>query len=137
MQEAVATAIGIASQNDFFAKQREEYTERRDTLLRYFDKLGLPYTAPDGSYFVLLDISRVKMPQDYPFPPSVLGRGRDYKAAWFIAIEIGVSSIPVSEFYCEEHMHIGEKFSRFAFCKDVDTLARAGERLLALKNYLD
>ncbi|KAJ7124057.1 hypothetical protein C8R43DRAFT_861647, partial [Mycena crocata] len=81
-----------------------------------------------------LDISNVKFPDDYPFPPSVLGRGRDFKACWFIALEIGVSSIPVSEFYCEEHANIGEAFARFAFCKDNDTLKRAAERLLKLKN---
>ena len=61
------------------------------------------------------DISRVRWP---PFPPTVEGRGQDFKyvslspsslhgpmfkltrvlkASWFIANEIGVSSIPVSE----------------------------------------
>jgi len=59
------------------------------------------------------DISQVKFPEDYPFPKSVLGRGRDFRsvfmlmlpfqysreirACWFIATEVGVSSIPVSE----------------------------------------
>ena len=59
----------------------------------------------------------MKWPEDYPFPESVLGRGRDFRlvialfvwycirsilivsnrACWFIAMEVGVSSIPVSE----------------------------------------
>jgi len=82
------------------------------------------------------DISSVKFPQDYPFPKSIEGRGRDFKACWFIALEIGVSSIPVSEFYCEEHCSIGESYARFAFCKDLDTLTQAGERLQALKKYV-
>lgn len=69
-------------------------------------------------------------------------------------MEVGVSSIPVSEvsfymglhplgyssvnvqFYCEEHTHIGEVYARFAFCKDVDTLKAAGERLQGLKKFL-
>jgi len=96
----------------------------------------MKYILPEGTYFVLLDISSVKFPEDYPFPKSVQGRGRDFKACWFIAMEIGVSSIPVSEFYCEEHCSIGENYARFAFCKDVDTLTQAGERLQALKKYL-
>lgn len=75
------------------------------------------------------------------------------RACWFIALEIGVSSIPVSEvssstirvnvvltrllqFYCEEHANIGEAYARFAFCKDTDTLKRAAERLQKLKNYI-
>lgn len=41
----------------------------------------------------------------------------------------------VGQFYCEEHTHIGEVFARFAFCKDVDTLKAAGERLQGLKKF--
>ncbi|KAJ3924635.1 MAG: hypothetical protein NXY57DRAFT_907908, partial [Lentinula lateritia] len=55
-----------------------EYAERRKVLTDCFDTLGLPYTNPEGSYFILLDISRVEFPDD-AFPQSVLGRGRDFK----------------------------------------------------------
>ena len=66
-------------------------------LVGAFEELGLEYTWPEGSYFVLLvscgglewggradavgmqDISRVRWPEDYPFPPTVEGRGRDFK----------------------------------------------------------
>jgi kynurenine aminotransferase len=76
------------------------------------------------------------------------------RASWFIAQEIGVSTIPVSEvsgyhkvgvlvdstatlqFYCDEHRNIGEAYIRFAFCKDEDTLRLAGERLNSLTKYL-
>ena len=40
------------------------------------------------------------------------------------------------QFYCEEHVGIGENYARFAFCKDLDTLRRAGERLQRLREYL-
>ena len=40
------------------------------------------------------------------------------------------------QFYCEEHVHIGENYARFAFCKDVDTLHRAVERLQGLKKFI-
>ncbi|KAF7968883.1 hypothetical protein HWV62_18274 [Athelia sp. TMB] len=136
LQEAVAAGLEQAREKNFFPTQNREYEERRDLLVSAFDRLGMKYSLPEGSYFVLLDISSVKFPEDYPFPQSVQGRGRDFKACWFIALEIGVSSIPVSEFYCEEHAEIGEKFGRFAFCKDLDTLRQAGERLQALKKYL-
>ena len=46
------------------------------------------------------DISDVDFPEDYAFPESVKGRGRDFRACWFIALEIGVSTIPVSEVNC-------------------------------------
>ncbi|KAI0742279.1 PLP-dependent transferase [Daedaleopsis nitida] len=136
MQEAAAAGLEQARERGFFEQQLKEYEERRRVLLGVFEDLGLEYTWTEGSYFVLLNISRVRWPEDYAFPPVLEGRGRDFKAAWFIANEIGVSSIPVSEFYCEEHLHIGENYARFAFCKDLDTLHRAGERLQKLRQYL-
>ncbi|RDB22855.1 putative aminotransferase C6B12.04c [Hypsizygus marmoreus] len=136
LQEAAACGLEQAKERQFFETQLKEYAERRAILTDAFDRLGLKYTLPEGSYFVLLDISDVNFPEDYPFPESVLGRGRDFKACWFIALEIGVSSIPVSEFYCDEHANIGEAFGRFAFCKDVETLKKAAERLQALKKYI-
>ncbi|KAI0691637.1 PLP-dependent transferase [Earliella scabrosa] len=136
MQEAAAAGLEQARGRGFFAQQLAEYEERRRVLVSAFEELGLEYTWPEGSYFVLLDISRVRWPEDYPFPPTMEGRGRDFKASWFIANEIGVSSIPVSEFYCEEHVGIGENYARFAFCKDLETLRRAGERLQRLRQYL-
>jgi len=136
LQEAVAAGLEQAEGRNFFHIQMKEYEERRNILISVFERLGLKYTMPEGSYFILLDISSVKWPEDYKFPSSLDGRGKDFKACWFIALELGVSSIPVSEFYCEEHREIGERFARFAFCKDVDTLRRAGERLHGLKKYL-
>ncbi|KAI0638307.1 PLP-dependent transferase [Trametes polyzona] len=136
LQEATAVGVEQAKKRGFLRQQRDEYAERRAILTAGFDKLGMKYTNPQGSYFVLLDISSVKWPEDYPFPQSVEGRGRDFKACWFIAMEVGVSSIPVSEFYCEAHTPIGENYARFAFCKDVDTLKHAVERLQKLKQFL-
>ncbi|OCH90701.1 PLP-dependent transferase [Obba rivulosa] len=136
LQEAVAVGLEQAKARGFVDQQRREYEERRAILTEGFDRLGMKYIMPDGSYFVLLDISSVHWPEDYPFPQSVEGRGRDFKACWFIAMEIRVSSIPVSEFYCEEHRTIGESYARFAFCKDVDTLKHAVERLQGLRKYI-
>lgn len=136
LQEAAAAGLEQADERHFFDIQNKEYEERRNVLISAFDRLGLNYVHPQGSYFVLLDISSVTWPEDYPFPKSLDGRGKDFKACWFIALELGVSSIPVSEFYCEEHREIGERFGRFAFCKDIDTLKEAGERLQGLSKYL-
>ncbi|KAJ3550587.1 hypothetical protein NM688_g5039 [Phlebia brevispora] len=136
MQEAVSAGLEQAQKRGFVEQQREEYEARRDILAKGLEKLGMRYTLPQGTYFLLLDISSLEWPEDYPFPESVLGRGRDFKACWFIAMEIGVSSIPVSEFYCEEHVSIGENYARFAFCKDTETLHRAVERLQGLKKFL-
>jgi len=137
LQEAAAYGLEQAPERRFFETQLKEYQERRDFFVGFLDRLGVTYTLPEGAYFVLMDSSKIKIPDDYPFPEMVLGRCRDFRAGWFIAMEIGVSSIPVSEFYCEEHVSIGENYTRFAFCKDLDTLKVAGERLLKLKKYLE
>lgn len=42
----------------------------------------------------------------------------------------------ITRFYCEEHTQIGEKFARFAFCKNPELLHAAGKRLLKLKDYM-
>lgn len=59
--------------------QANAYKERRDILMSYFDKLGLSYTVPDGSYFLLVDISKVKIPQGFQVPDTVSGRGKDFE----------------------------------------------------------
>ena len=101
MQEAVAIGLEQAKERRFFEDQLEAYKERRDVLCSYFDQLGLSYTKPEGSYFVLVDMSPIKMPEDYPTPDSCKGRGKDFKLCWWLAQEIKVASIPPSE-VCRE-----------------------------------
>lgn len=79
LQEATAAGLEEANDRDFFAIQTREYQERRDFLTSVFDKLGMKYTMPQGTYFVLLDISEMEFPDDYPFPESMNGRGRDFR----------------------------------------------------------
>ena len=54
LQEASAVGIEQAKKRGFLKKQCEEYVERRNILTDAFDKLGMNYTIPQGSYFVLL-----------------------------------------------------------------------------------
>lgn len=35
-----------------------------------------------------------------------------------------------------EHKHIGASFTRFSFCKDIDTMREGAERLKKLKPYV-
>ncbi|KAL7421511.1 arylformamidase [Cryptotrichosporon argae] len=136
MQEAVAIGLEGAAEHRFFEEQTEAYLERRDVLCSYFDQLGLSYTRPQGSYFVLVDMSKVNVPADFEVPPTCEGRGADFRLCWWLAQELKVVAIPPSEFYCKEHEKIGERFARFAFCKDIPLLKQAGERLLRLKEFM-
>jgi len=54
LQEAAAVGLEQVEERKFFELQRIEYTERRKVLTDAFDKMGMKYTLPEGSYFVLL-----------------------------------------------------------------------------------
>lgn len=54
LQEAAAAGLEKAREYKFFETQLLEYAERRDILIDAFKKLGLKYTHPEGSYFILL-----------------------------------------------------------------------------------
>jgi kynurenine aminotransferase len=54
LQEAVASGLEEARERHFFETQVAEYAERRAILVEAFDKLGLKYSLPDGTYFILL-----------------------------------------------------------------------------------
>ncbi|TIB01351.1 hypothetical protein E3P96_02399 [Wallemia ichthyophaga] len=125
-QEGTAVGFEEADQNNFFETQRKEYQERRDVLTKHLDQIGLPYTKPAGSYFILADISKVNFPEDYPFPENIKTRTRDFRFAWWMAHEFGVVAIPPSDFYGLSNQHLGEQFIRFAFCKEADILDEAG-----------
>ncbi|POW00248.1 hypothetical protein PSHT_13125 [Puccinia striiformis] len=120
LQEALATGFEIAQKENFFEIQRSEYLARRDTLLKFLDLLGLPYTVPDGSYFVLVESSKIKIPSEFEILELIKNRSRDWHICWFIAKVAGVVCIPPSDFYSSDHVSIGENFIRIAFCKDLE-----------------
>lgn len=101
-----------------------------------FDELGLPYSEPEGGYFVMANMAKVKLPEDYPFPPHVASRPRDFKLAWFLIHEVGVAAIPPTEFYTDANCRIAEDYLRFAVCKPDDVLETAKERLRGLRKYI-
>jgi len=100
-------------------------------------ELGLPFSDPEGGYFVLVNMKKVKVPSDYPFPDHVKDRPRDFKLCWFLIQEVGVAAIPPTEFYTDGNAHIGEDWLRFAVCKEDEVLERAKERLRDLKKYIN
>lgn len=136
LQEAVATGLELANKKALFETQRKEYQERRDVLLGYLDRLGLPYTIPDGAYFVLLETCQLEIPKDFEMIEPVKSKPRDWQICWFIAKQVGVVCIPASDFYSDQHQDLCPNYVRIAFCKDLDTIKAAGERFLKLKPFL-
>ncbi|RSM05757.1 hypothetical protein CEP52_006068 [Fusarium oligoseptatum] len=136
LQEAAAVGFEKAATNGFWDQTIEEMKGKIDRLKEVFEELNLPVTYPEGGYFLLVNMAKVKLPEDYPFPPHVASRPRDFKLAWFLIQEVGVAAIPPTEFYTEGNAHLAEDYIRFAVCKNDDVLEQAKERLRSLKKYI-
>jgi len=112
-----AAVAGLELPDSYYSSLRELYSKKRDLFLGYLRQTGLPFTEPQGAYYVMVDISS-------------LGFARDTEAAeWFVR-EIGVAGVPGSSFFREPE----NRFIRFHFAKKEETLRAAGEKLLKLKN---
>lgn len=139
LQQAVADALQVASSNGYFEQTRKAYENKYRIFEQVFEELGLPYTAAQGGYFLLVNFAKLKIPADYPFPPEIAGRGtNDYKLAYWLIKEIGVVGIPPTEFIVPEERVNNplENSIRFAVCKEDTLLEDAVERLRGLKKYL-
>ncbi|KAJ5108006.1 arylformamidase [Penicillium angulare] len=136
LQEAAAVAFEQADKVGFWDESRNEMKGKMERFCQVFEELGIPYSDPEGGYFVLANMASVKLPADYPFPPHVANRPRDFKLCWFLIHEVGVAAIPPTEFYTDANASIAEDYLRFAVCKNDDVLETAKERLRGLKKYI-
>jgi len=110
LQEAAVTALRFP--DSYYESLATGYAERRAVFLKSLDDAGLAYTAPQGAYYVMVDVDR-------------LCAGDDVGFCEWMAREVGVAGVPGSSFFHEE-VH---RFVRFHFAKKVDTLREAGSRL--------
>jgi aspartate/methionine/tyrosine aminotransferase len=111
-----AAVAGLELPDSYYTGLRSLYTAKRDIFLEILRKTGLPFTEPQGAYYVMVDISS-------------LGFANDTEASeWFIR-EIGVAGVAGSSFFRELVNHL----IRFHFAKNEETLRAAGERLLSVR----
>ncbi|KAF8456032.1 pyridoxal phosphate-dependent transferase [Kalaharituber pfeilii] len=136
LQEAAAIGFEQADAVGFWETSKNDMQRKMDLFNEIWDELGVPYTKPDGGYFVLVNLNRLQLPPDYPFPEHVLSRARDFRLCWWLIKEIGVAAIPPTEFYTRETEKEAEDYLRFAVCKEDEVLEAAKERLRKLKAYL-
>lgn len=136
LQEAAAVGLEDAEKEGFYEDSIKTMKRKMDSFNEIWDELGLPYTIPDGGYFVLVNFAKVKLPEDYPFPEMVLERAKDFKMCWWLIKEIGVAGIPPTEFYTPENEKEAEDYLRFAVCKDDEVLELAKDKLRALRPYI-
>lgn len=102
---------------DYVAELAEEYRLRRDLWCDQLAAAGLPFQVPQGSYFIISDVRSLGYEDDVDFCRSITQK-------------LGVAAIPASAFY--QTPGAGKGLVRWAFCKSLETLRQAGQRLLAL-----
>ncbi len=112
LQEAVAAAMEQLGP-DYYTTLAEQYRARRDVLYEGLVAAGFRCAPPAGAYYILADFSELSERGD-----------ADY-ARWLA--QRGVAAVPGSSFFHDPAL--GRKLIRFAFCKKIDTLRRAADKL--------
>jgi aspartate/methionine/tyrosine aminotransferase len=116
LQEAGAAALSLPT--NYYAKLAEGYRVRRDHLIPALEQAGFRCFLPRGAYYVMTDISGFGFADDVAFTK-------------YLVSEIGVAAVPGSSFYRDPRD--GARQVRFAFCKKLETLDAAGEKLRKLR----
>lgn len=114
LQDAVAAAMESFG-DDYYRSLRDEYGARRDALLPGLRKAGFHCRSPEGAYYVLADISALAEGDD------------DVTFSRRLARDAGVAPVPGSSFFSRPDL--GRHLVRFAFCKRIETLEHAVDRL--------
>ena len=112
LQEAGAAALSLPG--EYYAKLAEGYRVRRDHLIPALEAAGFKCFRPRGAYYVMTDI-------------SAFGSDDDVSFTKYLVKEIGVAAVPGSSFYRDARD--GARQVRFAFCKKLETLDAAAEKL--------
>jgi L-glutamine---4-(methylsulfanyl)-2-oxobutanoate aminotransferase len=103
----------------YYTSLGEEYSARRDSMLKILDEAEIPYFKPQGAYYTFCDISK-------------FGYKNDVEFTEFLVKDIGVAVVPGSSFF--RPGDLGHRYIRFCFAKKPETLDAARSRLMQLKD---
>lgn len=120
-----AATVGLKFPQGYYDDLIELYTDKRDHFLKGLDRAGLDYIEPQGTYFVMVDISEFLALDKFKGFTDM-----DF-CTWLIR-ELGVAAVPGSSFFNEEVNHL----IRLHFAREKDTLDEAISRLSKLKELL-
>ena len=116
LQEAAVTGLKFGP--EYYEWLKDLYTEKRDYLCGRLEQMGLPHTTPQGSYFVLVDIS------GFLERPEFSGWTDLEFCDWMIK-KYGVAAVPGSSFFKEPV----NNYIRLHFSRGKETLKMAADRL--------
>ena len=116
-QHAIAEALNLP--DHYFDNFLEDMRVKRDCLSQGLEKAGLTTFTPQGTYFVTADIES-------------LGYEDGKQFCLDLPVQCGVVAVPNVVFY--DNKDLGSTLIRFAFCKRLDVLEEAVERLQTLES---
>lgn len=118
LQEAIVA--GLEAPMSYYKELQDHYTHMRDIFVGGLRDLGWKFSEPEGSYFMMVDISDFQ-------------KGRtDIEFCEELAYKVGVAAVPGSSFFKEDVNHL----ARFHFAKKDETLYEALERLSKIKDLM-
>jgi len=120
LQEACAAALEQLPQS-YYTGLAGEYRERREILYTALCDAGFRCAPPAGAYYIMADFSELSDQDDVTYSKWLArgGSGTDGGP--------GVAPVPGSSFFHDPAL--GRHLVRFAFCKRLETLRAAGDRL--------
>lgn len=121
-----AACVGVNFPEEYYEDFRQMYQEKRDYFCRRLDEMGLKHNVPQGTYFVLIDIS------DFLEMEQFQGYTDLQFCEWMIRT-IKVAAVPGSSFFREPVNHL----IRLHFARSKETLKEALDRLEKLAGLLN
>ena len=116
-----AAVVGLNMPDSYYKEFGDHYAHMKELFTGGMKELGIPFTDPEGTYFVLADIS-----------PYMKKGQTDVEFCTEMARKVGVAAVPGSSFF-EENVN---NIVRLHFAKKDETLYAALERLSNLKKLM-
>ena len=111
-----AAVVGLNFCDAYYEELQAHYTHKKDLFVEGLENIGLPFTRPQGAYYVLMDISEFGYESDLEFCED-------------LARKVGVGAVPGSSFFKEPE----NRYIRFHFAKQDATLQAALDRLADIR----
>ncbi len=110
------SVAGLTLPDSYYKTIKERYTRRRKLLADFLTQADIPFFMPEGTYYILADISGFGFPSSEEFAQALL-------------LEAGVAVVPGTAFYGKGNW--SNRMVRLTFSKEDETIACAGESILA------
>ena len=117
-----AAVVGLDMPDSYYEEFGAHYAHMKKLFTEGLDRIGIPYTDPQGAYFVLADIS-----------PYLKKGQTDVEFCEELARKVGVGAVPGSSFFSEKGVN---NIIRLHFAKLDTTLNEALDRLSHIQEKL-